>query len=304
MNTGSFYRLIIVVIIIIFAVLTISLYLPSGLKTAPRGSAAPSIFNNTNYTLSKLPVGLLSAIPNSSLNTIILPNGIAFQPEVSYGYLQGATQTNLTYTENVTAMVNLNTICDADPGLLQCKGVNDTLDNLLSYDRGINISMIFNQDRIEINSLYQFVQKNNLSNDTMYAPIIQDSNLININTTNTSAMLHILVNLRQVAGVILNKSDYLSDFGGNVQNLSNISIVQLINFIPPFELPFYVSPFIQNYTGTADLVSNQSEFNNAVYKSIISFLGRDVSTVCLITAENACSVNEMKALNSSEYAKI
>ncbi|MGC8698798.1 MAG: hypothetical protein ACP5RE_01265 [Candidatus Acidifodinimicrobium sp.] len=307
MKTESFYRLILVAIIIIFAVLTVSIYLPFGLNNAPGNTKSHTPINNSNYTRANIPIGLLSAIPKNTLNTIILPDGVVFQPEVGYSYPQNLPQTSLMYIENITATMDMNTICDAYPALPQCTGINDTLYNLISKEENINISYIpvlFNESRYEINTLYEFVHENNLSKDKIYAPIVHDANLINVNTTNSSDMLRVLVNLKQVAGIILNKSDYISYFNISAQNLSNTSIIQLINFVPPFEMPFYLSPFIQNRTGIVDLISNQSEFNDAVYRLIISYLGQDVSTVCLINQDNACNVNEMKALNSSEYAEI
>ena len=307
MKTESFYRLILVAIIMVFAVLTVSIYLPFGLNNFSGNTKPHTTLNNTNYTRANIPIGLLSAIPKNTLNTIIFPDGVVFQPEVGYSYPQNLQQVSLMYIENITATMNMNTICDAYPSLPQCTGINNTLYNLISKEENINISYIpvlFNESRYEINTLYQLVRENNLSNDRIYAPIVHDANLINVNTTNSSDMLRILINLKQVAGVILNKSDYISYFNISAQNLSNTSIIQLINFVPPFEMPFYLSPFTQNHTEIVDLISNQSEFNDAVYRLIISYLGQNISTVCLINRDNTCDVNEMKALNSSKYAEI
>ncbi|MEM3846145.1 MAG: hypothetical protein QXU98_10645, partial [Candidatus Parvarchaeota archaeon] len=127
-------------LIAIFAILILILYLPSGLKAVQPSNNASVVIGNPNYAEANLSIGMLSAIPNDTINTILLPGGYLFQPYVNYTYSQGPDSS--AYAIAVTEAVDLNTICDADYNISSCSGINSTLFSLLSENQNINASMI------------------------------------------------------------------------------------------------------------------------------------------------------------------
>lgn len=301
MKVESAYRLSLMVIIAVFAMLTVMLYLQNGLKTGhPYGNA--SVIGNPSYTKADLPLSMLSAIPNSTINTILLPGGYILQPYVNYTYSQGPYSS--AYAVQVAEAVDLNTLCGADYNISSsCSGANSTLYSLLSEDRNMNVSAIFSTVKSNAGLFYGFVKRNNLSGDEPYSLILKDMNLLDLNTSNVTMILRSLVNLGEVPGAVMNRSDYARYFE-NSSTIPNNSVIQVIDFIPPFELPFYTSPLAANDTRIVDLVSNLKEFGNPVYKYVLSQLGTNVSAVCLVTQTNSCNVSEMGVLGAKQYAEI
>ena len=140
--------------------------------------------------------------------------------------------------------------------------------------------------------LYAEMLRSNLTNISLFAPVLYDVKMFNSTPMNdTAEIINTILSLKA-----------LQQRTAVFQNGSSIS--NDIFFYGPFQFrTVYLFNATECDSGTHifNLVTNESEFMDSVYAGLYSYLNASVTNICVSTPTNSCDSGELKGINASFY---